>query len=171
VKDGTTRADFLRQTPTLAGRVEFTERFGWRGEDATLEAHLIRTVRRLEGTGITDTDRDDLAAYVRSLRGTVRAPRALTSLQSKGRDLFRSAELGCNSCHTDLGASGGNMAIIREGGPLRSPSLRSVSRTPPYFHDGSEETLEEVLELKVKALELTLSPVQSEALVAYLETL
>lgn len=171
VKDGTTSADFLRQTPTLAGRVGFTERFGWRGEDTTLEAHLTRTIRRLEGDGITESERDDLAAYVRSLRDTVRAPRALTSLQSKGRELFRSEDLGCNSCHTDLGSRGGTMGILRAGGPLRSPSLRSVSRTAPYFHDGSEETLEGVLEFKVKALQLSVSPEQSEALLAYLGTL
>ena len=39
------------------------------------------------------------------------------------------------------------LSLIRaEWGAFRTPSLRNVARTPPYMHDGSLDTLEDVVE-------------------------
>lgn len=64
----------------------------------------------------------------------------------------------------------------------KTPSLRNVSRTPPYMHDGSVATLEDVVEYyssgeaakhatngKLKRLDLT--PAERANLVAFLKTL
>lgn len=171
VKDEVKAADALRQTPTLAGRVTFTDRFGWHGEDSTLDAHLVRTVKRLVGGGMGSAERLQLTAYLRSLGGMRRTHRGSPSLEARGRQLFESEALGCGSCHTDGGRHGGTMGVIREGGPLRSPSLLSVATTGPYLHDGSLETLEEVLDLKQEVLEVSLAPDERNALLAYLVTL
>jgi cytochrome c peroxidase len=67
-------------------------------------------------------------------------------------------------------------------GRFRTPTLREVSRTPPYMHDGSVATLEEVVEFydrgggigpgKSALLRpLGLDPEEKRALVAFLETL
>jgi DNA-binding beta-propeller fold protein YncE len=111
-------------------------------------------------------DLDALAAYVASL-GRESLPRspwrgaggALTPSAVAGRAVFHS--LGCASCHVgdaftdstlgsatlhDVGTlrtSSGN----RLGGPLAgvdTPTLLGVWATPPYFHDGSAATLEDV---------------------------
>jgi hypothetical protein len=171
VKDEVKAADALRQTPTLAGRIATTDRFGWHGEDPTLDAHLTRTVKRLDGSGMNGVDSRQLAAYVRSLGSARRTQEHAPELVAKGRTLFESDALGCNSCHTEHGRRGGTMGVIREGGPLRSPSLVSVAITGPYLHDGSLETLEDVLTMKQKVLEISLAPEEKKALLAYLVTL
>lgn len=70
----------------------------------------------------------------------------------------------------------------RDRWAYKTPSLRDVSRTPPYMHDGSIATLEEVVEhyskggiphdaLSDKIVPLDLSPEDKQDLVAFLRTL
>jgi hypothetical protein len=73
-----------------------------------------------------------------------------------------------------LGPGSGN----RLGGPLDgldTPSLLGVWATPPYLHDGSAATLEEVLTarnpLDQHGTTSTLDPSQLQALVAFLREL
>jgi len=67
-------------------------------------------------------------------------------------------------------------------GAFKTPTLRDVTRHPPYQHDGSVSTLREVVELynrgghknpylDVKMEPLGLSPAEVDAIVAFLETL
>ena len=87
---------------------------------------------------------------------------AMTTSQIRGKDLFYSDRLNCNSCHTgvhftnqgfennglyesysDLGR-----ALItldkKDVGKFRVPSLRNVAMTAPYMHDGSITSLHDV---------------------------
>lgn len=101
------------------------------------------------------------------LRGN---PNAITEQEKKGYQLFKG--YGCISCHQGV-AVGGNMyekmGIVHDyfyerGNVTKAdygrfnvtkkeehrfefkvPSLRLVALTPPYFHDGSVETLEEAV--------------------------
>lgn len=106
---------------------------------------------------------DALAAYVATLDVDDRSPwrqsdGALTSDGQLGRQLF--AQLNCQRCHAgpaftdsaagfrhDVGtlsaASGQRLgeALVA----LDTPSLRGLSGSAPYLHDGSAATLEEVL--------------------------
>ena len=103
------------------------------------------------------------------LRGN---PNAITTREQKGYQLFKS--YGCISCHQGV-AVGGNMyekmGIVHdyfyERGKIsevdygrfnvtkdeenrfefKVPSLRLVALTPPYFHDGSAETLEDAVKV------------------------
>ena len=121
--------------------------------------------------GITVAElRDALACYVRTIvSGDSRFDRymegdtaALTSAERAGLELFM-GKAGCSSCHlgpnfTDekfhnTGAGGsadpGRYTVTgRDGdrGAFKTPSLRDCARTPPYMHDGSVSTLEEVID-------------------------
>ena len=103
---------------------------------------------------------------------------ALSTEELEGYRLFKT--LGCASCHQGVNI-GGNL-FERHGifhplaSPkpeiLRVPSLRNVATTPPYFHDGSAETLDDaVRKMGLAQLNSTLTDQQVKAIVAYLQTL
>jgi cytochrome c peroxidase len=103
---------------------------------------------------------------------------ALSADELDGYRLFKS--LGCASCHQ--GANVGGNLFERHGifhplaSPkleiLRVPSLRNVATTPPYFHDGSAETLDDaVRKMGLAQLNSTLTDQQVKAIVGYLQTL
>jgi cytochrome c peroxidase len=101
-------------------------------------------------------------------------PEALSEDQKAGLDLFIST--GCAGCHSGelLGGAGfqpfgvaedywtatnsaeideGRFAITGEEGDryvFRTPMLRNVARTGPYFHDGSVESLEEAIRIMAR---------------------
>jgi cytochrome c peroxidase len=102
----------------------------------------------------------------------------LSPKEIDGYQLFKS--LGCSSCHQGVNV-GGNL-FERQGifRPLASakpeivrvPSLRNVAATPPYFHDGSTQTLDEaVRKMAAAQLDRTLSNQQVYSIVAFLQTL
>jgi cytochrome c peroxidase len=103
---------------------------------------------------------------------------ALSTAELDGYRLFKS--LGCVSCHQGVNI-GGNL-FERHGifhplaSPkpeiLRVPGLRNVATTPPYFHDGSAQTLDDaVRKMGLAQLNSTLTDTQVKAIVAYLQTL
>ncbi len=115
---------------------------------------------------------------------------ALTEKQKRGLDTFLA--VGCNSCHNGP-ALGGTMyrklGFIfpyetedpgREkitGNPadrhvFKVPSLRNVAKTGPYLHDGSIESLPEVVRIMGKhQIGLDLSDEQVSDIVAFLQAL
>lgn len=173
-----------RQTVMLAGRLAGSEPFGWFGGSKTLDAHVTRTMERLGGTGLAKSkaDLDALLAYLGALRapslaGAPSDP-ARTALAARGRDLFLEPAQGCSTCHLGAGTDqathdvkSGN--VIETSLRFDTPSLRFVSGTAPYFHDGRYRSLEETLERSDGSMGHTmhLSRPDLLALVAYLETL
>jgi cytochrome c peroxidase len=98
---------------------------------------------------------------------------ALSDEQKKGYQLFI-GKAGCNNCHTPpffsdaytteqgayhntgIGTSGKKEAEVDVGrmkvtenpsdwAAFKTPSLRNITKSPPYFHDGSRATLEEAV--------------------------
>jgi len=89
---------------------------------------------------------------------------ALTEVEARGQDLFFSDSLACSECHvpplfTDLlfhnngrwqwgdfdpGRSRVTLDSL-DRGKFKTPTLRNVAVTRPYFHDGSAVDLESVL--------------------------
>jgi cytochrome c peroxidase len=105
---------------------------------------------------------DALAAYVATLTRFPASPYrsadgALTEAARRGREVFTS--VGCARCHAgeaftdrarhDVGTiratSGLGLGAPLAGVGFDTPTLRSVWSTPPYLHDGSARTMEEVL--------------------------
>lgn len=89
---------------------------------------------------------------------------ALTQSQLRGKDLFFSNKTDCSSCHSGFNFT--NYSFENNGlyedyldkgrfiltsdlddyEKFKTPSLRNVSHTAPYMHDGSISTLEAVIE-------------------------
>ena len=138
------------------------------------------------------------APYDRFLRGEVAA---MTAEERHGQWIFESKG-GCWKCHTpplftdegfhntgigvlDGAPEEGRAAVTKnptDRGKWKTPTLRSVRLTAPYMHDGSIETLEDVvdfyarggnpnplLDRKMKPLDLT--DRDRRALVAFLKSL
>ena len=83
---------------------------------------------------------------------------ALSAVQQAGLQLFR-GKANCTACHvgpnftderlhnTGVAWREDNFADTGAGqGNFKTPTLREISRTAPYMHDGSIATLEEVIE-------------------------
>jgi cytochrome c peroxidase len=59
----------------------------------------------------------------------------------------------------------------RDIGKFKGPVLRALAARPPYFHNGSAATLEEVVEFYQKRFQLGLTPQEKADLVAFLRAL
>ena len=125
---------------------------------------------------------------------------ALNTQELRGLDLFFSDRTGCTNCHTGFNftdyslQNNGIYAEYSDEGKFRLtgeetdrglfkvPSLRNIELTAPYMHDGSMQTLEEIISHynsggkgyfnqseKVKALGLTEN--EEADLVAFLKSL
>ncbi|QEG37761.1 cytochrome c peroxidase [Bythopirellula goksoeyrii] len=88
----------------------------------------------------------------------------------RGGELFFSDKAGCTACHVganftdekyhNLGVGMdadepdlGRYEVTKEDverGAFKTPTVRNIAQTGPYMHDGSQETLEEVVEWYVK---------------------
>jgi len=157
---------------------------------------LAKAIASFERTVVSDN-----SPFDRWLRGE---PDRMTAQQIRGFRIFTSADRGhCSACHqapyfTDNGfhniglASFGAdnpdlgrytqkpIAILK--GAFKTPGLRNVARTAPYFHDGSASTLMDVVEhyarggavktnLSPEMKPLNLSRSDKEDLVAFLQSL
>jgi DNA-binding beta-propeller fold protein YncE len=175
--------DGARQTPMLAGRLVETAPYGWLGANAGLQDHVKQTFTRLGGTGLSDKELTALLSYVRSIEPPT--GRALPAeahreeLLARGRALFSSSEAACSTCHVPaLAFSDGAKHDLRatpgsSDKPFDTPSLKFVSGTAPYFHDGRYATLDDLLAAPDHAMGhvLQLSHDDRVALAAYLESL
>ncbi len=88
---------------------------------------------------------------------------ALSAAQLRGWELFRSAKTNCSKCHEGFNFTTnayennglyseykdeGRFLITRDSADIalfKIPTLRNISLTAPYMHDGSMQTLEEVI--------------------------
>ena len=119
---------------------------------------------------------------------------ALSAEQQAGLQLFR-GRANCTSCHvgpnfsderlhnTGIAWRGGKFADLGAGqGNFKTPTLREISLTAPYMHDGSIATLEAVIEyydlggnrnlaLDAELHPLNLTPGEKHALAAFLRSL
>lgn len=163
------------QTPVLAGRVVGTHPYKWDGGDKDLQTSLTSTVRRLGGVGIDNKGATALAAYVESLPRPRAAARS-TDQVARGKALFESAAVGCNSCH-DGAAYTDNETHALEGTltTVDTPSLIGLAASAPYYHDGSAATLPAMLRNHGAVYGMAetdkLTPTQIADLTAFLETL
>lgn len=89
---------------------------------------------------------------------------SLSKAETKGHELFNSARLACNLCHsgplfTTFGFENNGLYITYENigrkrltgldsdmARFKVPSLRNLGYTAPYMHDGSFATIDDVLE-------------------------
>jgi DNA-binding beta-propeller fold protein YncE/mono/diheme cytochrome c family protein len=166
----------ILQTPFLSGRIEGAHPYKWDGKDRTLKASLTNTVGRLGGSGLGQREVNDLAAFLASSEPP-RAPTAESvETVARGKALFESDETGCATCHYGpLLTDQKRHEMSADLPKVDTPSLVGLAHSAPYYHDGSAETLEALLEGKGKVHGMgrisRLTDPQIDDLVAYLETL
>ena len=111
--------------------------------------------------------------------------KALTAKEQAGLKTF--IQVGCTSCHTGVGIGGGmnafNVAATYKynnvgdfkgdkNGMVRVPTLRNISQTAPYFHNGMIKTLNEaVKEMGRVQLGVKLTQKQADEIEAFLRSL
>ena len=126
---------------------EFKKAYGNKPITFELVADTIATFER---TLVTP------AAYDKFLQGN---DKALSVQQKKGLKTF--IDLGCTSCHTGV-ALGGEMQTFGvvapykyanigdfkgdANGMVKVPTLRNITQTAPYFHNGAVSTLKEAIQ-------------------------
>lgn len=130
-------------------RRDFAAAFPGESRAVTLD-NVIRAIAAFERTqfaGDSDFDRHVFSGD----------HQALGERQKRGMELFFSARSGCAGCHGGINFAGewvdeahplGKSVYVDAGTgkSVRVPTLRNVSRTAPYLHDGRFQTLAEVLD-------------------------
>ena len=188
--------DGPRNTPSLLG-VKDTLPIHWSGDFDELHDVEI-TIREIQfGNGLVIREINDslgsphaglseqldaLAIYLKSIE--MRASPFQSSRETiiRGRSLF--AQYECNSCHmkpfyTDMklhDVSTGNPSNEKNshgrGTKFDTPSLRGVWMTAPYFHDGTAQTLEDVLQTgSVHNVAFKMDDEEIDALITFLKSL
>ena len=187
---------YPRQTPMLAGRTRTSGPFGWHGENRDIVDRLLAGFHlHRAGWEATGSDRgkgediakiDYLADFLRS--GLMPPPtlaRALSDAEARGKALFESNQVGCAHCHVPVTEFTDRQVIPLRPLPVRAgfdredktsfktPSLWFLGGTPPYLHDGSASTLEDLLRTNADRMGNTtqLSAEDRDALAAYLRVL
>jgi cytochrome c peroxidase len=164
----------------LLGRLlNDTAPFGWLGDKKTLPSHFKRTIERLAGTGLKDSEREAIFAYVNSLSPPKSSKPDDDARIAKGKSIFESTETGCSSCHLGDATTDGDRHDVKSAGEFEAakkfetPSLRFIARSAPYFHDGRYGTLIDVIENCDGTMGTTkhLAAADKTSLAAYLQTL
>jgi len=117
---------------------------------------------------------------------------SLTRLEKKGFYLFKN--YGCAACHNGVNVGGNSMQMIGnvveypyikgqsdlysitnkevDKNVFRVPSLRNITKTAPYFHDGSVKTIEGAVgKMAYYNLGMVLEDTDIKAIVSFLKTL
>ena len=146
---------------------------------------------------------DDLELYKKYTNSkSLSDANPISDSAKRGRTLFFSAKSNCSACHVganftdeqfhNLGVGMdaaepdlGRFNVTKEEkdrGAFKTPSIRNITQNGPYMHDGSQKTLEEVVEwydkgghpnptLSNKIQKLNLSPEEKADLVEFMKAL
>jgi len=183
---------FPRRTPMLVGRIAAGP-YGWHGENPDLRSRLVAGFGLHRWGGLPqheqvnlDARASFLSAFVlRGLAPPPREERPLTPEEQHGKDLFQSEATRCARCHVPESDYTDRMPYPlpkrlvqpdfddEANAAFKTPSLRHLAGRPPYFHDGSAASLEDLVERNADRMGQTshLSREQRAALVAFLKTL
>ncbi len=170
-----------RSTPLLWG-VKDTAPYSWAGGKTLHDNIKGIIVNRMKGKEPTEGQLAQLIAYLETLDfpnnpnlnadGT--PSDAAPAAARRGYQVFLKAS--CNACHVPPTFTKPDNEDIGSGGSFNPPSLRGLSGTAPYFHDGRYPNLRALVPAKLKYLEAlgsteTFSDQEIEDLLVYLGTL
>jgi cytochrome c peroxidase len=122
----------LTEIPEYVDRFEAA--FGSRTIDDTA---VVRAIATFERTLVT------VPSYQRWLAGDASA---ISTAAKNGVETFR--RIGCSRCHSGPMLSDFSLHRFTRGGEaIRTPSLRNVTHTAPYMHDGRAATIDAVFDI------------------------
>ena len=173
-----------KMTPSLHG-VGHTAPYTWHGWQESLEDSVEKSLSEtLWGPKkANNTEVKALTAFIASLDHPPVAPGnysgAIRKAQERGKRIFHDIAR-CNRCHKGenfTSRSNYDVKLPPDGSPFElwnPPSLRGVKHRGPYLHDGSAETLNDLLRVPHSPEKLGAKPLSDkdrEDLIAYLNTL
>jgi YVTN family beta-propeller protein len=191
--DGTTWSfsEGPRQSPPLWGGITGTEPFHWDGSVRDM-ADISRAtiIGRMGGSGLGPDDMNAIGAFL----DTIPAPAPRTTVLEAGESVARGADLfaglGCLQCHSGVDmtdnlrhdvATGTGFVARESMSEFATPSLKGLSHSAPYLHDGSARTLREFVDEAVMTGAMVgadaataarhLTAEQRDDLIAYLSSL
>jgi cytochrome c peroxidase len=139
--------------------------------------NIVKAIATFERTLITPND--PLDQYLRGDEN------ALSPLAIEGIEVFRLK--GCMRCHKGAALSTGELTKFEHGQDMglfivtgnpedervfRVPTLRNLSLTAPYFHDGSAATISEAIHIMAEVqVEKEINAEEEAAITAFLESL
>jgi hypothetical protein len=135
-----------KKIPSLFG-VADTGPWGWLGNKSTLQDQVRQSLESTMHGGVTDAQTiDDLTAFLTTLQ--LPEPRTISPMHP-GRKIF--LQRGCTKCHSSphfTSAATYDVGIDDEAGhsEFNPPSLRFLRLRSRYLHDGSFDSLEELLQ-------------------------
>ena len=163
---------------TLLG-VKDTGPHAWNGGMRDLESQIRKSVATtMHGKALTDSQVQDLAAYLRTLEPPPGLDEARGIVKDaefqRGQKVF--SKLKCDTCHvppTYTSNKSYTVGLADEMGNklFNPPSLRGISQGGPYFHDGRAAKLEDVFTRHRHQLSGELNVQELTALLAYLRSL
>jgi YVTN family beta-propeller protein len=185
LSDGRTWAgiDGGRNTPLLYGLAE-TAPYLWSGAwDELADVELkIRALQAGMGLASGDVavpgdvhagsadDLDALTAWLLRLQPPALPAAGSPETRARGAQIFE--EQGCAACHSGPAATDQRAYEVGTGGVFDTPSLRWLSLSAPYFHDGRAASLRDVLEMPgLHRVAPALTPDELNALIDYLLSL
>jgi cytochrome c peroxidase len=124
--------------------------------DAYLAGRATLTAQELRGLKLfNDAEKGNCAACHPSGPGDDGSPPLFTDFTYDNLGVPRNTDIPANAdeAFVDLGLCGPQRSDLDRDdlcGAFKVPSLRNVARTPPYFHNGRFQTLEEVVEFYVR---------------------
>lgn len=138
---------------------------------------LYEPVRKMEEAFAEELDdldalkKDDPELYAKYTAAKAISDRhPMSDAAKRGRTLFFSSKANCSACHVGVNFTdelyhnlGVGMATEKpdlgrfeqtkeekDKGAFKTPTVRNIAQTGPYMHDGSQKTLEEVVEWYAK---------------------
>ncbi len=161
---------------------------------------LVRRIESVYGEEELEELKDDDPDLYARYQAAKEATADLSDAAIAGRELFFSDKSGCTACHAganftdekyyNLGVGWnaekpdlGRFEVTKDEkdkGAFKTPTVRNVALTAPYMHDGSQKTLEEVVDwyvrgghpnpyLSDKVKKLDLTDDEKKALVAFMK--
>jgi cytochrome c peroxidase len=129
----------------------------------------VRTIEKTYADELEDLKQEDPELYAQ-YQDALAGSKNLSDSAKRGRELFFSDRAACTACHaggnfTDekyhnlgVGMNVANPDLGRyavtnneaDKGAFKTPTVRNVALSAPYMHDGSQATLEEVVDWYVK---------------------
>lgn len=132
-----------RRTPSLRGGILGTAPFHWDGDMRDI-GHLTTAVfsARMGAGPIAAAHATALGRWVQTVP-TVPRPAAPTDAVARGEALFRSAEVGCASCHSGAMFTNNATVDVGTGGAFQVPPLVGLAARGPFMHAGCAPTLDD----------------------------
>lgn len=148
----------------------------WDGEFKNLNELLLDVfVQRMGGGELALSDAEALSDYLDTLHPNTPMRSSKDAAARRGKTLFESAEVGCNTCHSGAKFTNNKSVDVGTGGSFQVPSLIGVAYHQPYLHNGCAQTLRDRFERacggSAHGHTEQLAAGQIDDLVAYLESL